>query len=73
MSSITDTPLVEQRLSLRRRLQAQRQVIAQQLGQESGMNGSYPRSRTMRFLTLTQQPALVIRLLVGLATLLRTR
>ena len=71
MSSITDTdiPLVEQRLSLRRRLQAQRQVIAQQLGQESGMNGSYPRSRTMRF--LTQQPALIIRLLVGLA--LRTR
>ena len=69
MSSITDTPLVEQRLSLRRRLQAQRQVIARQLGQESGMNGSYPRSRTMRF--LTQQPALIIRLLVGLA--LRTR
>jgi len=71
MSSITDTPLVEQRLSLRRRLQAQRQVIAQQLGQESEMNGSYPRSRTMRF--LTQQPALIIRVLVGLATLLRTR
>jgi hypothetical protein len=70
MSSITDTPFAEQRLSLRRRLQAQRRVIAQQLGQESGMNGSYPRSRTMRF--LTQQPAL-IRLLVGLATLLRTR
>jgi hypothetical protein len=71
MSSITDTPLVEQRLSLRRRLQAQRQVIAQQLGHESGMNGSYPRSRTMRF--LTQQPTLIIRVLVGLATLLRTR
>jgi hypothetical protein len=71
MSSITDTPLIEQRQSLSRRLQAQRQVIAQQLGQESGMNGSYPRSRTMRF--LTQQPTLIIRLLVGLATLLRTR
>jgi hypothetical protein len=71
MSSITDTPLVEQRLSLRRRLQAQRRVIAEQLGQESGMNGSYPRSRTMRF--LTQQPALIIRLLVGLGFLLRTR
>jgi hypothetical protein len=71
MSPITDTPLVEQRLSLRRRLQAQRRVIAQQLGQQSGMNGSYPRSRTMRF--LTQQPALSIRLLVGLATLLTTR
>ena len=71
MSPITDTPFVEQRQSLRRRLQAQRQVIAQRLGQESGMNGSYPRSETMRF--LTQQPALIIRLLVGLATLLRTR
>jgi hypothetical protein len=71
MSSITGTPLVEQRLSLRRRLQAQRRVIAEQLGQESGMNGSYPRSRTMRF--LTQQPALIIRLLVGLGFLLRTR
>jgi hypothetical protein len=71
MTSLTDTPLVEQRQRLRRQLQAQRQVIAQQLGQESGMNGSYPRSRTMRF--LTQRPALIIRLLVGLATLLRTR
>jgi hypothetical protein len=71
MSSITDPSLVEQRQSLRRRLQAQRQVIAQQLGQESGINGSYPRSRTMRF--LTQRPALIIRVLVGLATLLRTR
>jgi hypothetical protein len=71
MSSVTDTPLVEQRLSLRRRLQAQRRVIAEQLGQESGINGSYPRSRTMRF--LTQQPALIIRLLVGLGFLLRTR
>jgi len=71
MSSITDSPLVEQRQSLRRRLQAQRQVIARQLGQESGMNGSYPRSRTMRI--LTQQPALIIRLLVGLGFLMRTR
>jgi hypothetical protein len=71
MTSLTDTPLVEQRQRLRRQLQAQRQVIAQQLGQESGMNGSYPRSRTMRF--MTQQPALIIRLLVGLATLLTTR
>ena len=71
MSPITDIPLVEQRQSLRRRLQAQRQVIAQQLGQESGTNGSYPRSETMRF--LTQRPALIIRVLVGLASLLRAR
>jgi hypothetical protein len=68
MSSTPDISLVEQRQSLRRRLQAQRQVIAQRLGPESGMNGSYPRSRTMRF--LTQRPAPIIRLLVGLATLL---
>jgi len=71
MTSSTDISFVEQRQSLRRQLQAQRQVIAQQLGQESGMNASYPRSRTMRF--LTQRPAPIIRLLVGLATLLRTR
>jgi hypothetical protein len=71
MSSITDISLLQQRESLCRRLQAQRQVIAKQLGPESGMNGSYPRSRTMRF--LTQRPALIIRLLVGLATLVRMR
>ena len=71
MTSSTDTSLVEQRQSLRRQLQAQRQVIARQLGQESGMNASYPRSRTMRF--LTQQPVPIVRLLVGLAGLLRTR
>jgi len=71
VSSITDTSLVERRQSLRRRLQTQREVIALQLGPESGMKGSYPRSRTMRF--LTQRPALIIRLLVGLATLVRMR
>jgi hypothetical protein len=71
MSSSTDTSLVEQRQSLCGRLQAQRQVIALQLVPEYGINGSYPRSRTMRF--LTQQPALIVRLLVALATLLRTR
>jgi hypothetical protein len=71
MSSTTAISLAEQRQSLRRRLQAQRQVIAQQLGPESGMNASYPRSRTMRF--LTQQPTSVVRLLVGLATLLKTK
>ena len=71
MSSTAAISLFEQRQSLRRRLQAQRQLIAQQLGSESGMNGSYPRSRTMRF--LTQQPALTLRLLVGLATLLMTK
>ena len=66
MSSTTALSLVEQRESLCRRLQAQRQVIARQLGPESAMNGSYPRSRTMQF--LTQQPTSIIRLLVALAT-----
>ena len=71
MSSTTDISLLEQRQSLSRQLQAQRQVIAQRLGPVSGLNGSYPRSHTMRL--LTQQPALIIRLLVGLVTLLRTK
>lgn len=71
MSPTPGVSPVEQRQSLRRRLQAQRQVIALRLGPEYGMHGSYPRSRTLRF--LTQQPALTIRLLVGLATVLMTR
>jgi hypothetical protein len=71
VSSTAAISLAEQRQSLRRRLQSQRQVIAQQLERGSGMNGGYPRSRTMRF--LTRQPALTIRLLVGLATLLMTK
>jgi hypothetical protein len=71
VSSASDISLAEQRQSLRRRLQAQRRLIARKLGPESAMNGSYPRSRTMRF--LTQQPVLMIRLLISLATLRRTR
>jgi hypothetical protein len=67
-----DISLAEQRHCLRRQLQAQRQVIAQQLGPaESAMNDSYPRSRTMRF--LTQHPTPIIRLLLGVVTLLRAR
>ncbi len=69
MRSATDTSLVEQRQGLRLRLRAQRQVIARQLGPESAMNGGYPRSRTMRF--LTQRSALITRLLVGVVTLLK--
>jgi hypothetical protein len=70
MSSPNASSLVEQRHSLRRRLQAQRRVIARRLDPESGMHGSYPRSRTMRF--LSQRPARIIRLLVRLAALLMT-
>jgi hypothetical protein len=71
MSPIIDTSFADKRQDLRRRLQAQREVIAEQLGPGFRMSGSYPRSRTMRF--LTQQPALTIRLLVGLAALLKRR
>ncbi len=71
MSSTGVISLLAQRHSLRRRLQAQRRVIARQLDADSGMHDSYPRSHTMRF--LTQQPAQSIRLLVGLASLLMPR
>ncbi len=53
------------------RLQAQRQIIAQQLGGEVVLGRSYPRSKTMRL--LTQQPELVIQAVGGLARLLRLR
>jgi hypothetical protein len=69
MSSPTDISLLEQRQSLCLQLQAQRQVIARRLGPDTALNGSYPRSRTMRF--LTQQPVPFIRLIVGLSAVLR--
>lgn len=59
------TPLVEQRETLQRQMQAQRSRIAQRL--TAGGPRAYPRSITLRF--LTQQPALATQLLVGLATL----
>jgi type VI protein secretion system component VasF len=70
LTSTTALSLVEQRQSLCRQLQAQRQVIALQLGPESDKRDSYPRSRIMRF--VTQRPAAIIRLLAGVATLLMT-
>jgi hypothetical protein len=69
VSSTPHISLLEQRQNLRLRLQAQRQVIARQLEPDSAVSGSYPRSRTMRF--LTQRPALIIRVLAGLAAVLR--
>jgi hypothetical protein len=68
VSSSTDISLLEQRQSLSRQLQAQRQVIAQRLEPDSAIHG-YPRSRTMRF--LTRQPAPLIRLILSLAAVLR--
>jgi hypothetical protein len=71
MSSTTEVSLVEQRQRLCRQLQAQRQLIARRLGPEPEASGRYPRSFTMRLLSF--QPALLMRLLVGLATQLRMR
>ena len=71
MTSDNDSSLLEQRQRLRQRLQEQRRVIAQRLGSASEARSRYPRSITMRL--LTQRPGLVIRLLLGFATLLRAR
>jgi hypothetical protein len=60
-----------QRQELRLRLQAQRRVIAQQLGNGSGAPGGFPRSTTMRL--LTQRPQLIVKVLGGLVSLLRLR
>ena len=60
--------LIQQRETLRKRLLAQRQQLADQLQPSTEIADSYPRSVTMRF--LTQQPELATRLLTGLATLL---
>ncbi len=53
--------LAEQRQSIRRQLQLQRQVVAQRLAPTATTGGGYPRSMTMRF--LIQRPELVTRLL----------
>lgn len=58
-------PLSEQRETLQRKMLAQRSQIAQRLN--PGGSRAYPRSMTLRFLTL--QPALATKLFVGLATL----
>jgi len=71
MSPGSDSSLLEQRQRLQQRLQEQRRVIAQRLGSVSETHSGYPRSITMRL--LTQRLGLVIRLLLGFATLLRAR
>ena len=68
MNTHSTPPLADQRLILRQQLLAQRQVIAEKMGQPSSPKDSYPRSMTMRF--LTERPALTVNLLTGLATLL---
>jgi hypothetical protein len=63
--------LQARRTELRARLQAQRLLIAQQLGVVPGPGGGYPRSRTMRL--LTRRPELIVRILGGLSSLIRLR
>ena len=71
MSSAAERFLDERRHDLRMRLQAQRRVIAQQLGNGSGTRAEFPRSTTMRL--LTQRPQLILKILGGLVGLLRLR
>jgi len=65
---IANVSLAEQRLALRRRLQAQREEIVHRLGPAPATDGGYPRSMTMRF--LLRRPDLAAGLLAGLASLL---
>ena len=72
MTSPPELPLAEQRQALREKLREQRQLIAEQLGPGPDANGSYPRSKTMRF--LTQRSGLVATLLAeGVALLVGAR
>lgn len=68
MTRIAAASLQEQRLALRRRVQAQRTKIMCQLDPATAIDGNFPRSMTMRF--LIQRSALAVKLLAGLATLL---
>lgn len=60
-------PLSAQVLALREQLHLQRQRIALQLDADSQRRSEYPRSVTMRF--LTRRPALALRLVAEVATL----
>ena len=72
MTSPPELPLAEQRQALREKMREQRQLIAEQLGPAPDANGSYPRSKTMRF--LTQRSGLVATLLAeGVALLVGAR
>lgn len=72
MTSPPELPLAEQRRALREKMREQRQLIAQQLGPAPDADGSYPRSKTMRF--LTQRSGLVATLLAeGVALLVGAR
>lgn len=73
MTSVTEQPsLVDQGLVLRQRMLAQREQIANRLVEPAASTqGTYPRSVTMRF--FIRQPALSLRLLFAIASLLGAR
>jgi len=68
MTQISDFSLADTRHTLRRRMLAQRQLIAYQLAPVPSAAGGYPRSRVVRY--LADRPMLVAGLLASLATLL---
>lgn len=69
MTPQPDVPIEQQRQALRQRIRAQRTLIAEQLGPPpEADDGSYPRSKTMRF--LTRSPAMAVTVLAELAALI---
>lgn len=70
MSAAAEQTLLEQRERRCRELQAQRAVIARELGAPVA-DGLFPRSHTMRL--LARRPLQALRLAVGLVGLLRGR
>lgn len=72
MKASTDSPLALKREALREQIQAQRLLIAEQLGPTAQNDTRYPRSRTMQF--LTQRSGMAVTLLAeGAAMLLGAR
>ena len=67
MTAPDPVPVEEQSRALRQRIQSQRAVIAKQLGPVEEPDGSYPRSKTMRF--LARSPAVAVTVLAEVATL----
>lgn len=63
----SNMPLAQQRLILRKKIRAQREVLAYQMGPAPEAHRDYPRSMIMRF--FTQRPGLAAGMLGKLATL----
>ncbi|MEX1993943.1 MAG: hypothetical protein WD929_04710 [Steroidobacteraceae bacterium] len=68
MTSGDSDSLAGQRMALREKIRAQRQLIAGKLDSAAEARRSYPRSNIMRF--LTKRPGLSVTLLAELAALL---